>query len=104
MALRLIPADADAETGGVDGDDGAESAEGDDSAGGEQNGGRKKKRKKMSGKKRGLNSFFKLMLDAKKKKLPSFMYNGKKYVGKAHHRLGMIYKRLQVLLRKSPKR
>ena len=23
-----------------------------------------------------------------------FMYNGKKYVGKAHHRLGMIYKRL----------
>ena len=52
--------------------------------------------KKMSMKKGGmkkLNAFFKLMLDAKKKSLPSFKYNGKTYVGKKHPKLGLIYKK-----------
>ena len=37
--------------------------------------------------------FFKLMLDAKKKGLASFKYNGKTYKGRKHKRLGMIYKK-----------
>ena len=32
------------------------------------------------------------MLAAKKAKKPSFEYKGKTYVGKAHPRLGMIYR------------
>lgn len=52
-----------------------------------------RKTKKKRGKKRKLNKFFALMLAAKKKKLPSFKYNGKTYVGKKHNRLGMIYKK-----------
>ena len=45
-----------------------------------------------------MNSFFKIMLDAKKKKLPSFVYTdkeGKKttYHGHEHERLGMVYKK-----------
>ena len=52
-----------------------------------------KKTKKKTRKKRKLNKFFALMLAAKKKKLPSFKYNGKTYKGKKHHRLGMIYKK-----------
>ena len=43
--------------------------------------------------KRGLNAYFKLMLDAKKKGLASFMYKGSNYVGKKHAKLGMIYKK-----------
>jgi hypothetical protein len=45
-----------------------------------------------SGMKRPLNAYFKLMLDAKKKGLASFKYNGKTYVGKKHDKLGMIYR------------
>ena len=52
-----------------------------------------RKTKKKRGKKRKLNKFFALMLAAKKKKLPSFKYNGKTYVGKKHNRLGMIYRK-----------
>ena len=52
-----------------------------------------KSAKKKSRKKRKLNKFFALMLAAKKKKLPSFKYNGKTYKGKKHHRLGMVYKK-----------
>tara|TARA_X000000950_G_C13759172_1_gene596043 strand:+ start:167 stop:403 length:237 start_codon:yes stop_codon:yes gene_type:complete len=48
--------------------------------------------KKKSGKRK-LNPFFKLMLDAKKKSLPSFKYNNKLYVGKKHPKLGMVYKK-----------
>ena len=70
----------------------------------QQKGGRRRKRKGKSmkgGKKKGkkktrkrkLNPFFKLMLDAKKKGLPSFKYNGKTYKGRKHKRLGMIYKK-----------
>ena len=51
------------------------------------------KKARKTGKKRKLNPFFKLMLDAKKNKLPSFKYNGKTYVGKKDHRLGMVYKK-----------
>ena len=54
---------------------------------------RKKRRTRKKGKKRGLNGFFKLMLDAKKKGLSSFKYKGKTYKGRKHHRLGMIYKK-----------
>lgn len=54
---------------------------------------RKKRRTRKKGKKRGLNGFFKLMLNAKKKGLASFKYKGKTYKGKKHHRLGMIYKK-----------
>ena len=56
--------------------------------------GRKKKGKKgKSGKKRGMNNFFKLMLAAKKKKAPSFVYNGTTYHGHPHPMLGMVYKK-----------
>ena len=51
------------------------------------------KSKKGSKKKRKLNQYFKLMLNAKKKKLKSFMYKGAEYVGKEHPRLGMIYRK-----------
>ena len=44
-------------------------------------------------KKRPLNEFFKLMLAAKKKELGSFQYKGKKYVGRKHPRLGMVYRK-----------
>ena len=69
---------------------------------GEQKGG-KRKRKSMKGskkkkgkkktRKRKLNPFFKLMLAAKKKGAPSFVYKGKTYKGKKHPRLGMIYRK-----------
>ena len=49
--------------------------------------------KKSMGMKRPLNAFFKLMIDAKKKGLKEFKYNGKTYVGKKHEKLGMIYKK-----------
>lgn len=70
-------------------------------SGNDQKGGKRKKKgrksrrktKKKKGKKRGLNPFFKLMLAAKKKGAPSFVYKGKTYKGKKHPRLGMIYKK-----------
>ena len=52
-----------------------------------------KSKTKSKGGKRSLNKYFKVMLDAKKKKLASFTYNGNKYVGKKHELLGMIYKK-----------
>ena len=55
-------------------------------------GGGKRRGKKKSGKKRGMNLFFKLMLAAKKKKAPSFLYKTKTYYGHPHPRLGMVYK------------
>jgi len=55
--------------------------------------GGKRKSRKQKGGKRKLNAFFKAMLAAKKSKAASFQYNGKTYVGKAHKRLGMIYKK-----------
>ena len=54
-------------------------------------GGKKKRRRKSGGRK--MNAFFKIMLDAKKKGLKSFKYNGKNYMGKPHPKLGMIYKK-----------
>ncbi len=59
----------------------------------EQTGGKRRKTKKQKGGKRKLNAFFKAMLAAKKSKAKSFSYKGKTYVGKKHHRLGMIYKK-----------
>jgi hypothetical protein len=64
----------------------------------DQKGGKRKrkgksKKKKTRKKKRGLNAYFKLMLNAKKKGLSSFKYKGATYKGKKHHRLGMIYKK-----------
>ena len=56
-------------------------------------GGKRSIKKNTKGGKRSLNKFFKTMLDAKKKSLKSFNYNGSTYVGKAHERLGMIYKK-----------
>lgn len=53
----------------------------------------RKKRKTRKGKKRPLNAYFKLMLNAKKKGLASFKYKGKTYKGKKHNRLGMIYRK-----------
>ena len=53
-------------------------------------GGKRKSRKKKGGKRK-LNAFFSAMLKAKKSKAKSFSYKGKTYVGKKHHRLGMIY-------------
>ena len=53
----------------------------------------KKMSMKKSGMKRPLNAFFKLMLDAKKKGLTSFKYNGKTYKGKKHEKLGLIYRK-----------
>ena len=41
-----------------------------------------KKTTKKKGTKKKLNEYFKLMLDAKKKKLEEFTYKGKKYVRK----------------------
>jgi len=47
---------------------------------------------KKMGKKRPLNAYFKLVIDAKKKNLPSFQYNGNTYVQKKHKHL-IVYKR-----------
>lgn len=53
---------------------------------------KKGKKGKKHGKTRKINQYFRLMLDAKKHKKPFFHYKGKKYVGRAHPRLGMIYR------------
>ena len=52
----------------------------------------KTKKNSSKGKKRTLKLYFKTMLSAKKQNKPSFTYKGKKYVGKKHKLLGMIYK------------
>ena len=54
---------------------------------------RKRTMSKKNRSKRPLNAYFKKMLEAKITKAASFMYKGKKYVGKSHKRLGMIYKK-----------
>jgi len=54
--------------------------------------------------KRPMNAFFKIMLASKKKKIPSFMYKGKKYVGTVHNRLGMIYRKSGKTAKKIKKR
>ena len=46
----------------------------------------KKKKKKP-------NEFFKKMIEAKRKGLPSFEYNGNTYKGTKHATLGMVYKK-----------
>jgi len=51
-----------------------------------------KSRKKKGGKRK-MNEYFKMMIAAKKKKSPFFIYKGRKYVGREHNRLGMIYKK-----------
>ena len=58
---------------------------------------KKSKSKKGSKKKRKLNPYFKLMINAKRKKLKSFKYVNKEgkeqeYIGTEHPRLGMIYR------------
>jgi hypothetical protein len=53
----------------------------------------RKRSVKKSGSKRKLNAYFQKMLQAKRTKASSFIYKGKKYVGRSHKRLGMIYKK-----------
>ena len=52
-----------------------------------------KNKRKSNKKKKSLNKYFKVMLEAKKKNLSSFLYNGQKYIGKKHNLLGMVYKK-----------
>lgn len=49
----------------------------------------KKSKRKSSGKKRKLNQFFKMMMDAKKRNMPSFVYKGKTYHQKQKN--GMVF-------------
>ena len=49
--------------------------------------------KRKTTRKRKLNAFFKAMLKAKSTKQKFFMYKGRKYVGKMHKHLGMVYKK-----------
>lgn len=49
----------------------------------------KKSKRKSSGKKRKLNQFFRMMMDAKKRNLPSFTYKGKTYHQK--NKNGMVF-------------
>ena len=44
-------------------------------------------------KKRKVNEYFKMMLEAKKANKASFVYKGNTYKGTKHERLGMIYKK-----------
>jgi hypothetical protein len=50
-------------------------------------------RKSTASKKSAVNTFFKLMLEAKRKNLPSFKYKSKTYKGVKHPHLGMIYRK-----------
>ena len=52
-----------------------------------------KKSMSRKSKKSSINPFFKLMLDAKNKNLPSFKYKSKTYKGVKHPHLGMIYRK-----------
>jgi len=49
--------------------------------------------RKSASKKHAVNTFFKLMLEAKRKNLPSFKYKSKTYKGVKHPHLGMIYRK-----------
>ena len=51
----------------------------------------KSKSKKQKTKKK-VNAYFQAMIKAKKNGDPSFVYNGKTYVGAKHPHLGMVYK------------
>lgn len=44
-------------------------------------------------KKRKVNEYFKIMIEAKKANKSSFVYKGNTYKGTKHERLGMIYKK-----------
>ena len=44
-------------------------------------------------KKRKVNEYYKMMLEAKKANKPSFVYKGHTYKGTKHPRLGMVYKK-----------
>tara|TARA_B100000902_G_C27175918_1_gene846329 strand:- start:513 stop:707 length:195 start_codon:yes stop_codon:yes gene_type:complete len=54
-----------------------------------KSGGSRKRAARRKTQKRGKNQFFKTMLDAKKKGLKSFKYNGKTY--HKHKKGGLIY-------------
>ena len=56
----------------------------------EKTGGGKNKKKNKKGGKRPLNAYFKLMLAAKARGDPSFVYNDNTYYGRKNGRLGMI--------------
>ena len=53
----------------------------------------KKESKNTTKKKRPVNAYFKMMLEAKKEGKESFMYKGSLYKGTKHPRLGMVYKK-----------
>ena len=53
----------------------------------------KKPAKATKKKKRKVNKFFKKMIEAQRKGLPSFEYNGNTYNGTKHATLGMVYKK-----------
>jgi hypothetical protein len=53
----------------------------------------KKESKNTTKKKKPVNAYFKMMLEAKKEGKESFMYNGSLYKGTKHPRLGMVYKK-----------
>lgn len=88
-----MPQPTEAELGGLDGADETPMSGGKRRKGRKSRKSRRKTKKKRRTKKRGLNGFFKLMLNAKKKGLSSFKYKGKTYKGRKHPRLGMIYKK-----------
>ena len=48
---------------------------------------------KPATKKRKVNEYFKMMLEAKKAGKPSFIYKGNTYKGTKHEKLGMVYKK-----------
>ncbi len=54
-----------------------------------------KKAVKKDGEKKALNPFFTKMLEAKKSGAESFEYNGARYLGTKHPKLGMVYKKDQ---------
>jgi hypothetical protein len=53
----------------------------------------KKESKNTTKKKRPVNAYFKMMLEAKKEGKESFTYKGSLYKGTKHPRLGMVYKK-----------
>ena len=67
-------------------------------------GGGKNKKKKKKGGKRPLNAYFKLMLAAKARGDPSFVYNGTTYHGRKNGRLGMIYSKSKSKSASKPKK
>jgi hypothetical protein len=59
----------------------------------QMSGGAKRRTRNTRSGKKSLNNYFKLMLNAKKQNLSSFVYNKKKYIGTKHKHLGMIYRK-----------